>query len=81
MSPSRSGSFRFGGTLPPHLRVLPSSMAASMAFWRRSSVALSVLRTRQETEYFSSLPLIDLGSQMLAKLIRQGMTTFVAAKF
>jgi hypothetical protein len=32
----------------------------------------------RETEYFSSLPLMLLGSQMFAKEMRQGTMTFVA---
>ena len=78
MSPSRRGSFRFGGILPPHLRVLPSSLAASTALWIASRVFLSSFGIRQETEYLASPPLILFGSKMFAKEIRHGITTLVA---
>src|SRR5699024_8229733 len=81
MSPSRSGSFRLGGILPPHLRVFPSSFAASIHFLILPIVFSSLLGIRQETEYFSSPPLTALGSWIFAKEMRQGITIFVALKF
>ena len=78
MSPSRRGSFRLGGILPPHFLLFPASLAASIAFSILARVFLSLFGTMQETEYFSSLPLMLLGSQMLAKEIRHGMITLVA---
>jgi len=42
---------------------------------------LSFLGIKQETEYFSSLPLTLFGSQIFAKEMRQGTTTLVAWLF
>ena len=55
-SPSRSGSFKFLGLLPPHLELTPVSIAASIASSIILIVFLSLLGMMKDALYFLSSP-------------------------
>lgn len=55
MSPSRRGSFRFGGIFPPHL-VTPLCFASSIAALIFPMVSVSLLGMMKEQLYLGSEP-------------------------
>ena len=78
MSPSRSGSFRFAGVLPPHL-LTPFCLASSMAALILPMVSASLLGMMNEQLYLGSEPFTLCGSKMWTKDARTlPVMTFVA---
>ena len=80
MSPSRRGSFRLGGILPPHL-VTPLCFASSIAALIFPMVSTSLLGMMKEQLYLGSEPFTLCGSKMWTKDARTlPVMTFVAIK-